>query len=84
MFSWTCISLTLCLSHGYGRWQDIANDPKFTVINEPFRRGKVELTKLLSRKEKTFFQKDLKTNCILSCIKFHLNIKTSSYPGDLR
>ena len=34
-------SLTFGLSHGYGRWQDIANDPKFTVINEPFRRGKL-------------------------------------------
>lgn len=22
--------------HGYGRWQDIHNDPRFAVINEPF------------------------------------------------
>merc|ERR1712037_616171 len=23
--------------HGYGRWQDIQNDPRFTIINEPFK-----------------------------------------------
>lgn len=36
-------SLTACcsFSHGYGRWQDIANDRKFSVINEPFKNGKL-------------------------------------------
>ncbi len=23
--------------HGYGRWQDIQNDPRFAIINEPFK-----------------------------------------------
>ena len=23
--------------HGYGRWQDIQNDQRFTIINEPFK-----------------------------------------------
>ena len=29
--------------HGYGRWQDIQNDPRFAIINEPFKMdmGKV-------------------------------------------
>ena len=25
--------------HGYGRWQDIQNDMRFTIINEPFKVG---------------------------------------------
>lgn len=24
------------VTHGYGRWQDIQNDPRFQIINEPF------------------------------------------------
>ena len=23
--------------HGYGRWQDMQNDPRFAIINEPFK-----------------------------------------------
>ncbi|KAG9509945.1 Chromodomain-helicase-DNA-binding protein 3, partial [Fragariocoptes setiger] len=30
------------VTHGYGRWQDIQNDPAFCIINEPF---KTEVTK---------------------------------------
>lgn len=30
------ISLTF-ISHGYGRWQDIQNDYRFQIINEPFQ-----------------------------------------------
>ena len=26
--------------HGYGRWQDIQNDPRFDTINRPFARSK--------------------------------------------
>ena len=25
------------MTHGYGRWQDIQNDPRFSIINEPFK-----------------------------------------------
>merc|ERR1712212_916517 len=25
------------VTHGYGRWQDIQNDQRFTIINEPFK-----------------------------------------------
>ncbi|KAK3592589.1 hypothetical protein CHS0354_001757 [Potamilus streckersoni] len=25
------------VTHGYGRWQDIQNDPRFQIINEPFQ-----------------------------------------------
>ncbi len=25
------------VTHGYGRWQDIQNDPRFAIINEPFK-----------------------------------------------
>lgn len=25
------------IKHGYGRWQDVQNDPAFAIINEPFR-----------------------------------------------
>jgi len=28
--------LNLLCSHGYGRWQDIQNDVRFQIINEPF------------------------------------------------
>lgn len=27
---------TLC-RHGYARWQDIQNDPRYGVLNEPFK-----------------------------------------------
>ncbi|OTF80302.1 chromodomain-helicase-DNA-binding protein Mi-2-like protein [Euroglyphus maynei] len=29
--------LTGIIKHGYGRWQDIQNDPVFAIINEPFK-----------------------------------------------
>nr|XP_027204103.1 chromodomain-helicase-DNA-binding protein Mi-2 homolog [Dermatophagoides pteronyssinus] len=29
--------LTGIIKHGYGRWQDIQNDPAFAIINEPFK-----------------------------------------------
>ncbi|XP_022256025.1 chromodomain-helicase-DNA-binding protein Mi-2 homolog isoform X1 [Limulus polyphemus] len=29
--------LTGIVKHGYGRWQDIQNDPVFAIINEPFK-----------------------------------------------
>lgn len=25
------------ISHGYARWQDVQNDPKFAILNEPFK-----------------------------------------------
>jgi len=25
------------VTHGYGRWQDIQNDIRFAIINEPFK-----------------------------------------------
>ena len=25
------------VTHGYGRWQDIQNDHRFSIINEPFK-----------------------------------------------
>lgn len=24
-------------SHGYARWQDIQNDPRYVILNEPFK-----------------------------------------------
>jgi hypothetical protein len=33
-------ALTFLFSHGYARWQDIANHRMFSVINEPFKNGK--------------------------------------------
>ncbi|XP_029187317.2 chromodomain-helicase-DNA-binding protein 4-like isoform X5 [Acropora millepora] len=30
------------VTHGYGRWQDIANDRKFGVVNEPFKNVSLE------------------------------------------
>jgi hypothetical protein len=48
-FRSVCIFFNMWFSHGYGRWQDIANDPKFVVINEPFRRGKLSLDQVRIR-----------------------------------
>lgn len=25
------------LRHGYARWQDIQNDPRYAILNEPFK-----------------------------------------------
>lgn len=32
-FSWP----GLYLRHGYARWQDIQNDPRYAILNEPFK-----------------------------------------------
>ena len=29
-------------SHGYGRWQDIQNDIRFAIINEPFKNDQAK------------------------------------------
>ncbi|XP_068699252.1 chromodomain-helicase-DNA-binding protein 4-like isoform X3 [Montipora foliosa] len=42
---WRCHDYWLLagvVTHGYGRWQDIANDRKFGVINEPFKNVSLE------------------------------------------
>ena len=31
-----CLFLGI-VTHGYSRWQDIQNDPRFAIINEPFK-----------------------------------------------
>ena len=31
-----CLLLGI-VTHGYGRWQDIQNDARFCIINEPFK-----------------------------------------------
>lgn len=33
VFSWPGINLR----HGYARWQDIQNDPRYAILNEPFK-----------------------------------------------
>lgn len=49
------------VSHGYGRWQDIQNDLRFAIINEPFKMdvGKgnfLEIkNKFLARRFKVIF-----------------------------
>ena len=29
--------LTVPTRHGYARWQDIQNDPRYMILNEPFK-----------------------------------------------
>lgn len=31
------MTTSACLSHGYARWQDIQNDPRYAILNEPFK-----------------------------------------------
>lgn len=31
------LTIPACLSHGYARWQDIQNDPRYAILNEPFK-----------------------------------------------
>lgn len=31
------LTTSACLSHGYARWQDIQNDPRYAILNEPFK-----------------------------------------------
>uniref|UniRef100_A0A5K3FY38 DUF1086 domain-containing protein n=1 Tax=Mesocestoides corti TaxID=53468 RepID=A0A5K3FY38_MESCO len=39
------------VQHGYGRWQDIHNDPRFALVNEPFRseQGKPNYLEIKNR-----------------------------------
>ena len=52
-------------SHGYGRWQDIQNDQRFQIINEPFisEQGKgnfLEIkNKFLARRFKVSFSQNI-------------------------
>lgn len=35
---WLVLPLTFPhTSHGYARWQDIQNDPRYVILNEPFK-----------------------------------------------
>lgn len=36
-FLWPASPLTVPRRHGYARWQDIQNDPRYTILNEPFK-----------------------------------------------
>lgn len=53
------------VNHGYGRWQDIQNDPRYAIINEPFKMdmGKgnfLEIkNKFLARRFKVCFTNEL-------------------------
>jgi chromodomain-helicase-DNA-binding protein 4 len=40
------------VAHGYGRWQDIQQDPRFAIINEPFNRDLKERGNYLEIKNK--------------------------------
>ena len=48
-------------THGYARWTDIQNDPKFAIINEPFRA--------MAAKQGIFilYKLDYKLWCFVSC-----------------
>lgn len=65
-------SLTIASSrHGYARWQDIQNDTKFAILNEPFKgeinRGNfLEIkNKFLARRFKVHLNLELNTQCCL-------------------
>lgn len=36
-FLWPALPLTVPPRHGYARWQDIQNDPRYMILNEPFK-----------------------------------------------
>ena len=40
------------VAHGYGRWQDVQQDPRFAIINEPFNRDLKERGNYLEIKNK--------------------------------
>ena len=37
LFNFFFLFQTGIVTHGYGRWQDIQNDARFCIINEPFK-----------------------------------------------
>lgn len=37
IFEWLFALTAALLRHGYARWQDIQNDVKFAILNEPFK-----------------------------------------------
>ena len=61
------MSLTLFhsyCSHGYGRWQDIQNDIRFAIINEPFKndQGKGNFLEIKNK----FLARRFKVNIYIS------------------
>lgn len=73
---WLFALTVALLRHGYARWQDIQNDVKFAILNEPFKgemnRGNfLEIkNKFLARRFKVLFSYFLISNTFLYCIFF--------------
>jgi hypothetical protein len=40
------------VTHGYGRWQDITQDPRFAIVNEPFNKDMKERGNFIEIKNK--------------------------------
>lgn len=59
---WPVLALTLPLgSHGYARWQDIQNDPRYVILNEPFK-SEIHKGNYLEMKNK-FLARRFKASC---------------------
>lgn len=73
---WLFALTVALLRHGYARWQDIQNDVKFAILNEPFKgemnRGNfLEIkNKFLARRFKVLLSYFLISNTFLYCILF--------------
>lgn len=59
---WPVLALTLPPgSHGYARWQDIQNDPRYVILNEPFK-SEIHKGNYLEMKNK-FLARRFKASC---------------------
>lgn len=56
------------LRHGYARWQDVQNDVRFAILNEPFK-GEMSRGNFLEIKNK-FLARRFKVNWVLIVIMF--------------
>lgn len=63
MRGWLGFSWLWCLRHGYARWQDVQNDVRFAIINEPFK-GEMSRGNFLEIKNK-FLARRFKVKTVL-------------------
>lgn len=74
-------SSALYNSHGYARWQDIQNDPRYAILNEPFK-GEMNRGNFLEIKNK-FLARRFKVSDVgrSNALKGRLQVCTTVWSG---
>lgn len=75
-----CCSWLWCLRHGYARWQDVQNDVRFAIINEPFK-GEMSRGNFLEIKNKFLARRFKVKQALKFCRNPHGCLFASCFTG---